>query len=297
MAAELREHPLLDPTPIAELRKRNQRRRRRQLRRAGGGALTVALVVGLLVTLLPTTTRYGPRIGPSINVASFVQTSVNVPDSVLEAVGHPATATPLKAVQGRSPLTVGGKPVIVYVGDGACPGCAFQQWALLVALSRFGSFSNLGQFVIPPQSSGPRLPLSWSFAGSTYTSSLLTFEPAEAGPFATTASNGEVLPPETMNPLQQNAIDALEGPTIETQSYPFTDISNRFWDYGFEGEASDAVYTVLQRLSLDQVATDLNNPTSPVAQVIDGAANYLIGDICSIVGAQNAPICSYDTKT
>jgi hypothetical protein len=194
-------------------------------------------------------------------------------------------------------LKDGGKPAIVYVGSAACPSCAYQQWALLIALSRFGSFSNLGQFVFPAMSEGTPLPVSWSFEGSTYTSSVLTFDPAEIAPFPTTASGGKLLQPQILNQIQAKAIDDLEGSSSDGQSLPFTDIANRFWDYGFAVRPSNTWYALLQGLSLGQVAADLNDPSSPVARVIDGAANYMIGDICAVVGRKGAPICSYDRKT
>ncbi len=45
-------------------------------------------------------------------------------------------------------------------------------------------------------------------------------------------------------------------------------------------------------LSLDQIAADLHNPSSPVAQASDGSANYLIAVLCAVVGQGAAPICA-----
>jgi hypothetical protein len=246
---------------------------------------------------LPTTNSDHSNVGQSPHLASFIRTTVAVPDSVLEAVGRPHVVTSLKAIHGESTLNDGGKPAFVYVGSGACPSCAFQQWALLVALSRFGSFSNLGQFVFPPMSTGTPLPLSWSFTGSTYTSASLTFDPADVSPFATSTPQGVLLHSASLSRLQKQAIDGLEGPTPESQSLPFTDIANRFWDEGFPVTPSNTWFTLLEGLSLDQVAADLNDPASPVAQLIDGVANEMIGDICDVVGVKSAPMCSFDTAT
>jgi hypothetical protein len=295
LTASLLEHQLLEPTPVKELRRKNTRRRRRNALGIGGSAFIVALAMVLLFTSLPSTNGGGPSIGRSINVAYFVRTTISVPDSVLKAVGRPSVVTPLISNQGQPLLNDGGKPVLVYVGSGFCPSCAFEQWALLVALSRFGSFSNLGQFILPPTSGGIPQPVSWSFTGSTYTSSVLTFEPAEIAPLPTTTPDGEVLQPQKLNHIQAKAIDDLEGPSSDAQSLPFTDVANRFWDYGFAVKPSNTWYKVLDGLSLNQVAADLRNSSSPVARVIDGAANYLIGDICAVVGTQSAPICSYDS--
>ena len=53
---------------------------------------------------------------------------------------HPAAAGP-----GRGPpLTVDGKPGIVFVSEESCPFCAAERWSLAVALSHFGSWSQLG---------------------------------------------------------------------------------------------------------------------------------------------------------
>ena len=48
-------------------------------------------------------------------------------------------------------------------------------------------------------------------------------------------------------------------------------------------------------LSLDQIATDLHDPSNPVAQALDGSANYLIAALCSVAGQGAAPICASST--
>jgi hypothetical protein len=83
-----------------------------------------------------------------------------------------------------SPRTAGGKPEVLYVGAGFCPYCAALRWPLIVALSRFGSFSGL----TPDRSaitagSGQREPYpatpTWTFHGSSYASKYLVFTPVE----------------------------------------------------------------------------------------------------------------------
>jgi hypothetical protein len=93
--------------------------------------------------------------------------------------------------------------------------------------------------------------------------------------------------------LQQAAYNALEGTNPSSQGIPFTDVANQFWVSG--SQAAMGPDNVLQDLSLAQIAADLSNSSSPVARLIDGAANYLIADICSVVGTQSVPICSFDT--
>ena len=47
--------------------------------------------------------------------------------------------SPLTATTGQPALTSGGKPEILYVGAEYCPYCAAERWAMVVALSRFGT--------------------------------------------------------------------------------------------------------------------------------------------------------------
>ena len=54
---------------------------------------------------------------------------------------------------------------------------------------------------------------------------------------------------------------------------------------------SNASPAPLEGLSLDQIAGDVSDASSPVARAVDGTANYMIASICSMTGA-TAPICS-----
>jgi hypothetical protein len=49
---------------------------------------------------------------------------------------------------------------------------------------------------------------------------------------------------------------------------------------------------VLQGLSWSTIASDLYNPSSPVAQAILGNANYITAAICQITNGQPGNVCS-----
>ena len=49
---------------------------------------------------------------------------------------------------------------------------------------------------------------------------------------------------------------------------------------------------VLDGLSWSTIATDLSNPSSPVAQAVDGTANYITAAICKMTGNQPASACT-----
>ena len=115
--------------------------------------------------------RAQPRLPPS-------RTSRPIPASAYDKVDTSKVSSGPKKVTG-SPLTFDGKPGIFYSGAEYCPYCAAQRWPLVVALSRFGTWSNLSQ-TVSGASSGPfpETP-TFSFYGSTYTSPYLAFQSVE----------------------------------------------------------------------------------------------------------------------
>ena len=64
--------------------------------------------------------------------------------------------------------------------DGAeyCPYCAANRWGMIVALSRFGTFTGLKTIHSSSTDTPPNVP-TWTFYGSTYTSKYITFTSVE----------------------------------------------------------------------------------------------------------------------
>lgn len=62
----------------------------------------------------------------------------------------------------------------IYVGALYCPYCAMEQWAIVMALSNFGTFSGLSTFTTAEDN----VP-AYNLTSSTYTSSKVDFEPVE----------------------------------------------------------------------------------------------------------------------
>ncbi len=282
MAAVVVTAPLRAPSPVAVLHRRNRRRR---WRRVATGAVAMALVAAAVTVTLqgPTgPTDRSPRAGGS-HLASYIRTGVSVPQSVLDAVGLPSEVNAPMAEAGP-PLTATGRVVVAYVGGDYCPFCAVARWSLLVALSRFGTFDDLGQVVSSASTDVYPGLQSWSFHGSVYSSTSVAFEPAEEYSGTRTPTGDGYEPLDALNPTQQQAMQAYDG----SKSIPFVDVGNRYVQLGAAADPS-----VLEGLSLDQVAADLGDPSSPVAQAIDGSANYLIAAVCAATGgAGGAAACS-----
>jgi hypothetical protein len=214
-------------------------------------------------------------------LSAQVLAALSVPATTLETVGSPSSdVLPTKAGTGTGTILKGadGKPLITYIGAEYCPFCAAERWALAVALSRFGTFENLSGTNSSDSDEFPDTQ-TLSFYGSSYSSPYVDFQAVE----------------EATNQPDGSSYQALQAPTAaqsalmaeyDTQgSIPFLDIANRYVITG-----SSFSPQVLQGLSRSQIAADLANPNSAVAQAIDGTANDITAAIASITGNQPSSV-------
>jgi hypothetical protein len=216
-----------------------------------------------------------------VQLASYYQAAGAVPNSTLEDVGLPSTvAVPTKITPSVSTVATNG--VVSYVGAEYCPDCAIQRWALLVALSKFGTFTNLDNEVLSSSTDVYPGLASWSFIRAKYASAYFTFDPTEVTSSAPNTSGG-YQPLEKMSAAQHRAFKKYN-PQAEL---PFVDIGNHYITLGASASPS-----VLEELTLGKIGSDLSHAKSPVAQAIDGTANYLIAALCTMVQGKKPPICS-----
>jgi len=82
----------------------------------------------------PGTTALSPGVVAAFSVPAAALDTVGSPSSVV-APSRTGTSSILRAAD--------GKPVVIYVGAEYCPYCAAERWGIAVALSRFGTLSNL----------------------------------------------------------------------------------------------------------------------------------------------------------
>ena len=121
---------------------------RRRMFLASGSVLGVlVIVIVLIVVKAAAATRQpaastGPAPAPP-TVTPVSSRSRRSRPATLNTVGKGSGVSPLIATSGQPALTSGGKPEILYMGAEYCPYCAAERWAMVVALSRFGTFSNL----------------------------------------------------------------------------------------------------------------------------------------------------------
>ncbi len=281
----LAEAPLAPLPSLEDLRRRNRKRHRRAFLRAATGVFAAGIAVTLAIALaIPSPSMPSPGSG----LASYLVPATKVPLTVLEAVGVPSTIRPPETLSNQPPLMTAGKPEIFYAGAASCPYCAVSRWALVIALSEFGTFSNLGSIVSSASNDVYPGLESWSFANSHYSSPYLAFDPVElsfdrtGGPATPGRATGYV-PIATLSPADHHLIETYDtGGTI-----PFIDIANTKVVMG-----SSADPAPLQNSSLAQISASLSDPSSAVAKALDGAANALIKSICSLPGTGGVPVCT-----
>lgn len=242
-----------------------------------GGAV---VLVGIALLVAVVANRSDKTQTPTGDAAqAVVDKATSVPASVANEVGAGSvTAKPTK-ISG-DPLTADGKPEVFFLGAEYCPYCATQRWAIIEALSRFGTFEGVTLTHSASADVFPNTP-TVTFRGAKYTSDYLTFSSVE------TASN---------EPDGNGGYKPLETPTAEQAALvqqfnpsggiPFLDVANQ---YAFNGVTFDP--KVLSGKTASSIAEAMHDPSSGVAQGAVGSANLITATICKATDNKPADVC------
>src|SRR5207247_10753007 len=238
-------------------------------------AAVLAVVVATFLVIRWYTTPITPT-PPSVDTTQQVVSQItSLPASEFESVGQGTANNLIKPVTG-TPLTgATGKPEVFYLGGEFCPYCAAERWPLIVALSRFGTFSGLQATSSSSTIEYPNTP-TFTFRNATYTSQYIDFRSVE-----TTDRDRNQL--QTPTAAEQQLVSQYDpGGTI-----PFIDVANRY-------AMTRAMYTpdTLGGMSLRAVADAFNDPTSTQARAIIGSANLTTAAICKANADQPGTVCS-----
>lgn len=277
-------------------------RQRRLLLAGAAVVVVVAVVVSLVVVKLnqKSTTATGSSNGPTgAALTSVINDVTSVPASTLDKIGGGTVSssvigTPnqqggyLAPVSGTT-LTSGGKPEMLYVGAEYCPYCAAERWAMIVALSRFGTFSGLSTIHSSSSDVFANTP-TFTFYGSSYTSKYLAFSAVEETrnyrQGNSTSQSAQYVPLQTPTAEQQQLLTKYDG---QSGSIPFIDIGNKYVEIGNLAQFGPQALT---GKSWAQIGAALKDPTSPIAKGIGGSANYLTAAICKLTNNQPATACT-----
>ncbi|MCW2784127.1 MAG: hypothetical protein JWP74_644 [Marmoricola sp.] len=257
-----------------------QARKQRTLTLTIGTVTAVIVIVLGLIVAKSISSSPAAKADPSETsglISSTLASEIkSVPASVFDSVGVGSASNGPKAVSGGSAMTADGKPRILYVGSEYCPYCAAERWGLAVALSRFGTFTNLGKTA----SSATDLDKNTNtltFHGATYTSQYFSFTGYEQQNRTRT---------KTVDTLT-TADNALVTKYDNGGSIPFIDLGGLFIGSGASYDPA-----TLAGMTHAQIGAALSDPSSAAAKGIIGTANLYTAALCKLTNGQPATVCS-----
>ncbi len=275
----------------AEMRAAQQRadRRKRALLGAGAAGVVVLIVVALVIAKVAgvgsgdgsTTTADSGALPASVEKAV-----TTVPAATLDTIGVGSTQTPPKVIKAPA-LTADGLPKVLYVGAEYCPFCAAERWPVVVALSRFGTWSGLGESASAHDDVFPDTP-TLSFHGASYASKYLSFTGVETQTNKR-GSDGQYGPLDKLSAADQKTFDTYNKPPYVESSggIPFLDMGGKYLLTGatFQPE-------VLKGKSRAEIAAELSDPKSDIGQAVGGSANVLTAALCTLTDQQPSDVCT-----
>lgn len=215
----------------------------------------------------------------NVPVAALLKAARTAGHSVQAPVALPARA---KA------LTSHGKPEILYVGANYCPFCAAERWAMVMALSKFGTFHGLKGTASSVSDTNPATP-TFTFYGSTYKSPYLAFVPVEtAGSIATGPDKYPKL--QSLSPSQSAIMKKWDAPPYVPAEYagafPFMDLGGRYVVIGSQYEA-----THIAGWTFSRAASYLASGDNSTSRAAEAAAGTLTKAICALTKGRPASVC------
>jgi len=200
------------------------------------------------------------------------------PSAAPNASGGAPTASALQGFHRvfDQPNLSGGHPLTLFVGGQFCPFCASMRWPLVKALSRFGTFSGLGQINSRQGTDGFNSIGSYDLTKATFKSDYVTLRMVEVAD-----ANG--------NPLQQPDAEtaALLNKFDPQGSIPFVFVGG---SYVAQLPYSPAL---LQGKSFQQILDEVNSSDpGQLGRAIDAEADGITAIICKTDGAQPAQVCN-----
>ncbi len=208
-------------------------------------------------------------------VVSMITT---LPASEFDALGQGTANNLIKPVSGTKLTGPSGKPEVFYLGAEYCPYCAAERWPLIIALSRFGTFSGLQTTSSSSSDVYPNTQ-TFTFRDATYTSQYIDFRAVET-------TDRDQKPLQSPTAAEQQLVNRYD----TAGSIPFLDFANQY-------ASSGATYSpdTIGGMSWQAVAGALQQPDSTQAKAIIGSANLITAAICKITEDHPAAVCSSAT--
>jgi hypothetical protein len=283
------------PQQRTSARRAAEQRRQRNIWMAiaatGAVVVLIAVVVGLKVSGGSTTKSGSSDPGTFALTTSMISQVEDVPVSTLAAAAKsaPSGASPAQVLPSTAEaISSDGKPEILYMGAEYCPYCAAERWALVMALSKFGTFTGLRGTTSSAIDVYPSTP-TFSFYGSTYKSPYISFDPVELETNTYSASLGGY--PTLQTPTaSQNALMTkwdVAPYTTENGSIPFVYMNVKYLVTGAQYIAS-----AISGKSFETAVPYMTSGSNPTSRQVEAAAGYLVGEILAITHDKPASVAA-----
>lgn len=303
----------LGQQPANRPRSAGAQRRAQRARKSSGarfGWISVGLVVVVVAVFVIVKVTSNSSTGntaadrhPAAAPAALVNQLISTPLPTQSAQGVGSqTSSPYLEVKNpkalTSTVTVGGAkktvPRVVFIGAEFCPYCAVERYALILALSRLGTFHNLR--ITQSGSSDGNIP-TWSFLGSSYTSKYVAFTPYETEDRLRNALQN---PPAAINSLYEAQYYAATG----TIGWPYLNFGGKYILVNFPSGLDTTEQNLAgasghgSGVTRAQIVAAIAHPNSTFASpsitnspAILSDANFIDAAICSIDGGAPANVC------
>jgi thiol-disulfide isomerase/thioredoxin len=217
--------------------------------------------------------QYSALLGTTISETLYLNLT-SVSPSTLASIGIPQGTTAPSSISASQMLGPNSKPEVLYIGAEWCPYCAAERWSLIVALSRFGNFTGLTYMESSSSDIFPNT-VTFSFLNSTYVSPYISFVAIEHQD----RNRNTLVTPSSQ---EQNLWGQY---TVGSDTIPFIYFDGQYYLSGAQFQPS-----AIANLNWTQIASQLNNPQSSVAQAVDGSANQLVSTICNSLQSKLWPV-------
>jgi hypothetical protein len=197
-----------------------------------------------------------------------------VSNATLSSIGNGGTSS--LQPETSSLLASNGKPEFLYIGADYCPYCAAERWSIVIALSRFGTFTSLEYMTSGDAPEAYPDTSTFSFVHATYSSQYIAFVSVEL-------QDRLRNPQQTITSDEQNIMNQYD----TNQGIPFIDLGNQYIYV-----SSQFLPSSINGLTWTQIGTQLDTPSSAVARSIDGAANRLITALCKLDNGMPTSLCT-----
>ena len=253
---------------------RARQKKRQQTRRLTIIITVVVIAISLAVGIyFVSTANEGTSLDKYDGVLVSTQNMASLQQVSDQPYGPAATSSMQSDITnyGGTQFVSNGKPVLVYVGAEFCPYCAVERWPLIMALERFGNFTNL-HYTTSADDEGDYA--TFTFVNSSYTSNYIAFRAYE--------DEDRAYAPLQTVPANYSAVWSSFG-----SGFPFLDFENTYVIKVSILPFPDIIGGKNWTAILNDIST-----SDSVGLQIREAANLITGVICKITQGAPVAVCS-----